>query len=578
MNYKPNPGSFPKRGLLYTVIIFILVLVAGICIYARSRDQNDNSSTPSAAENNSGNQSADSEMFTERDMDNGYDESSASKITLADGKSETDSSSVKVSGDIVTIQKEGVYLLSGSLTNGQIVIDANKTDKIQLVLNGTEINCKNSAAVYVKQADKVFLTLAPDSNNQLATSQEFQTTDENQVDGVIFSKEDITLNGRGTLSISSKYGHGIVSKDDLVITGGTYEIEAARHALSGKDSIRIAKGSFTLTSGKDGLHGSNDDDSSLGFLYLAGGSLEINSQDDGMHSDSRIQLCGSDVNIKESLEGIEAPAIQITEGTISVNSRDDGLNASSGSSGDSGGNDWKPQEMFEADNNCSIEISGGHIEINASGDGIDSNGSLTISGGETYISGPTDSGNGALDYNGEGQINGGILVAAGASGMAQNFGNQSTQGSMLVNFSDTHQPDTSSKTAGQILLKDVDNNTLISYTPEKSYSCVVISCPEIIQGGTYTVTADKEEMIVTMSELIYGGSGGMSRRNRGDGIGPGDGNTMHRGGRMDRNMYDQPPGDRNRQDDANGHPSENGTHPNRKIPDEQMPENDNKTI
>lgn len=601
MNYKQNPGSFPKKGLLYTVVILLLVLIAGICIYARGRSQDNNSSTPSTAEKNRGNQPVDSEMFTDRDMDDSYEESSASTITLADGQSETNSSAVKISGDIVTIRKDGVYLLSGSLTDGQIVIDANKTDKIQLVLKGVNITCKTSAPIYVKQADKVFFTLAPDSKNQLATSQEFQTTDENKIDGVIFSKDDITLNGKGTLSISSKYGHGIVSKDDLVITGGTYEIDAARHALSGKDSIRIADGNFTLTCGKDGLHGSNDDDSTLGFLYLAGGTLEINSQDDGMHSDSRIQLCGSDVNIKESLEGIEAPVIQITEGTISVTSQDDGLNASSGSSGKSDGNDWNPREMFEADENCSIEISGGHIEINASGDGIDSNGSLTVSGGETYVSGPTNSGNGALDYNGEGKISGGILVAAGASGMAQNFGNQSTQGSMLVNFSDTHQPDTSNKTAGQILLKDADNNTLISYTPETAYSCVVISCPEILQGSTYTVTADKEEMTVTMSELIYGDGGGMGRGDRWDGSGndrdprngndaPGDGtrrgngddterrngdNGMHRGGRPDGNIDGQPPGDRNPRNGTDDQTSENGTRPDRKIPDGQMPGDSN---
>ena len=289
------------------------------------------------------------DMFTERDLDVGYDESSAVKINLADDsttvtvgddteadasetdetkadetqadesetdgtkadksetngtkadESETDetkvaSSGVSISGNIITISKEGTYVLSGALSEGQIVVDADSA-KVQLVLDNADITCASSAAIYVKNADKAFITLAEGSENILMNTAEYEAIDDNNIDAVIFSKDDLTLNGKGTLTINSEYGHGIVSKDDLKLVGGTCNITAKNHALSGKDSVRIADGTYNLTSGKDGIHSENADDDEKGFVYIASGDFTIESTGDGIDASYVVQIDDGDFDI-----------------------------------------------------------------------------------------------------------------------------------------------------------------------------------------------------------------------------------------------------------------------------------------
>lgn len=289
------------------------------------------------------------DMFTERDLDVGYDESSAVKINLADdlttvtvgddteadaskadeikaddsktdetkdGGAETDetkadesetnesetnetetaSSGVSISGNIITISKEGTYVLSGALSEGQIIVDADSA-KVQLVLDNADITCASSAAIYVKNADKTFITLAEGSENILMNTAEYETIDDNNIDAVIFSKDDLTLNGKGTLTINSEYGHGIVSKDDLKLVGGTCNITAKTHALSGKDSVRIAAGTYNLTSGKDGIHSENADDDEKGFVYIASGDFTIESTGDGIDASYVVQIDDGDFDI-----------------------------------------------------------------------------------------------------------------------------------------------------------------------------------------------------------------------------------------------------------------------------------------
>lgn len=279
------------------------------------------------------------DMFTERDLDVGYDESSAVKINLADDstivtvgddteadvsktdetkadetqadesetdgtkadKSETDetkaaSSGVSISENIITISKEGTYVLSGALSEGQIVVDADSA-KVQLVLDNVDITCASSAAIYIKSADKTFITLAEGSENILMNTAEYEAIDDNNIDAVIFSKDDLTLNGKGTLTINSEYGHGIVSKDDLKLVSGTCNITAKNHALSGKDSVRIAAGTYNLTSGKDGIHSENADDDEKGFVYIASGDFTIESTGDGIDASYVVQIDDGDFEI-----------------------------------------------------------------------------------------------------------------------------------------------------------------------------------------------------------------------------------------------------------------------------------------
>ncbi|HIU77105.1 MAG TPA: carbohydrate-binding domain-containing protein, partial [Candidatus Pelethocola excrementipullorum] len=230
------------------------------------------------------------EMFTERDMETNYDESTSASITLSGNTAQSDSDAVDISGSTVTITDEGTYILTGTLDDGMIVVAAEKTDKVRLVLNDVQIQCSTSSALYVKQADKVFVTLAADSTNTLTNGGEYVAVDDNNIDSVIFSKDDLTLNGFGSLAVEAGAGHGIVSKDDLVITGGTYQITSASHGISAQDSIRIADGNFTISSGKDGIHAENTEDTDLGYLYIAKGTFEITSETDGLSAGSILQV------------------------------------------------------------------------------------------------------------------------------------------------------------------------------------------------------------------------------------------------------------------------------------------------
>ena len=229
------------------------------------------------------------DMFTERDLAGTYEESGAVYVTLSDDGITGETDGVVIDGQTVTITEKGTYVFSGTLSEGQIVVDADDA-KVQIVLDNVDITCATSAAVYVKSAEKVFVTLAEGSQNTLRNTDEYVAIDDNNIDAVIFSKSDLTLNGTGSLTIESANGHGIVSKDDLKITGGTYDITAAGHALSGKDSVRIADGTFVLTAGKDGIHSENEDNEEKGYIYIADGDFTITSDGDGMDASNIVQI------------------------------------------------------------------------------------------------------------------------------------------------------------------------------------------------------------------------------------------------------------------------------------------------
>ncbi|MDE7282412.1 MAG: carbohydrate-binding domain-containing protein [Lachnospiraceae bacterium] len=444
-----------------------------------------------------------SEIFSNRDLSGEYDESKCDKITLSDTGAASDSKGVVIDGSTVTISKEGDYILSGTLSDGMIIIDVDKTEKVQLVLNGVNINSDTSAAIYVKNADKVFVTLADGTVNTLSNGGSFMAIDDNNIDAVIFSKDDLTLNGTGSLTITSPAGHGVVSKDDLVITNGGYDITASSHGLAGKDSVAIADGSFNIEAGKDAIHSANDDDNTVGNVYIGGGTYVFDVESDGISAINEINIAGGSISIDKSYEGIEGRSINISGGRVDIISSDDGLNATDkrGTTDNAtGGNskDFRGGMMNDIQSDAIINISGGIININAEGDGIDSNGYITMSGGEIYVSGPSNGGNGALDYGIDAVVSGGIIVAAGQSNMAQNFGYNSTQGSILVNTQKQNAA------GSDITLLDSEGNTLVAWTIEKSYNSVVVSCPEITAGKSYTLITGETTTEITMDGLIYG--------------------------------------------------------------------------
>ena len=442
-------------------------------------------------------------------------------IALADGAT-AGGAGVTVDGDTVTVTEEGTYVLTGTLTNGQVIVDADKSAKVQLVLADAGITNSSGAALYIRSADKVFVTLKDGTSNALTSSGAFVQIDDNNVDGALYSKEDLTLNGGGSLTVTSAEGHGIVGKDSVVVTGGSVTITAAKHGVQAKDDFRMLDGEITISCGKDGVHAANDDDETLGNIYLAGGSLTVSSEDDGIHAENVLAVGGGDIDIQQSYEGLEAKQITIDGGHIRVVSSDDGVNAAGGAAGQGFG--FFGRGGMGGSSDYVLTVSGGTLTVNAGGDGVDSNGVMLISGGEVYVSGPTNAGNGAVDYEMEGVVTGGTVIATGAAGMAQNFGQSSTQGTMLLSVSGS---------AGEpITVTDANGNVLASYTPEKAFQTAVISAPGINAGGTYTVTVGGTSRTVQMTSTVYseGGMGGMGGPGAMGG-GPGMGGPGAMGGR-----------------------------------------------
>lgn len=496
------------------------------------------------------------DMFTKRDLAGIYDESETVKITLSGKTAAFNSSNVQIEDEVVTIKAAGVYVLSGTLTDGTIVVDAGDDDKVQLVLDGVSITAADYAAIYAKNADKVFVTLAEGAENSLTVSGDYVQTDDNNVDAVIFANCDLTLGGTGSLTVKDTTGHGIVSKDDLVVTGGTYTIDSQDHCLNAKDSVRIADGTFNLSCDEDGIHAGNDDQQG-GYVYIEGGDINISVGDDAIHAEGLLIITGGDIDVSKSCEGVEGYKILVTGGDIDVISSDDGFNAAGGSSGSGdnhdgfGGGPGMGGVDMDADSDAYILITGGTININANGDGIDSNGCIGITGGSVYVLGPSDNGNGAMDYGICAAITGGEIVAVGGSGMAQGFGDESTQCSALVNFDEWVD-------AGEtITLTDSDGKEVLSYKADKKFNSVVISTSDMKQGETYTLTVGDQSSTFTLDDITYSeGSGGMQRPggnlDNGGMQRPGgssdDGNMQRPGGNSDDGNMQRPGGN---SDDGN---------------------------
>ena len=641
----------------------------------------DKKDTGDFAEKQSGAAVTKQEQFSERDLSGKYDESSAVTVTCSDSGFTVSGSGAQAKDNVLTISEEGIYIISGSAKNGRIVVNAADTDKVQLVLSGCSLTSSDNSALYVKNADKVFLTLAEGTKNSLSDGKTYSGS-EDGVDSAVYSKTDLTINGSGELTVTGSMSHAIVSKDDLKITGGTITVKSADSAVTGKDSVRIANAEISITSGGDGIKSTNDKDSSKGYVYLEsgkititaendaiqaqsdiitldaevnaatgggssnsakthtegfggiggfegqkpdgfqngsdgdkpdgfgfggqnpegfpggmqdfdnarqsgantsdtdkasektssgsaadskandstpsaaaadsksgsaasdtdtssdstsakglkaggsvtvsggsvtldcaddaihadgsvtvkGGSVSVKTGDDGIHAAENVLVSGGTLTISESYEGVEAKTITVSDGTVDVTASDDGMNATDGIS--EGGMPGMNIGSTE-DSDVYILISGGKLHVNAGGDGIDSNGTLKVTGGDVTVDGPTNSGNGALDAGSGSTITGGTVIAVGSSGMAEAFGESSSQGSILYNMQESHS-------AGEkITLKDSSGKVIAEYTAQKTFNSVVISTPEIKKGSKYTLTVGSESYTIEMSSLSYSNGGGM---------------------------------------------------------------------
>ena len=318
------------------------------------------------------------DLFSKRDLTQTADLSNAETITLSDGQN-------------VSITKEGVYVISGSAKNVTITVEAADDAKVQLVLDGVSVTNTDTPVIYVKNADKVFVTTLGDNN--LSVTGSFTADGSTNTDAVIFSKDDLVLNGTGTLTISST-DNGISCKDDIKITGGTITIDCTSDAIEANDSISIAAGTINISSKKDGLHAEDSDDNTKGSIYICGGTFTINASDDAIHAETVAQIDDGAFDLTAA-ECIEATYVQINGGTVNISSSDDGINAAHKS------------DAYEV----AVEITGGYITIKMGAgdtDGIDSNGNLYISGGTIYVTAQSP-----FDYDGQATHTGGTLIVNG---------------------------------------------------------------------------------------------------------------------------------------------------------------------
>lgn len=436
--------------------------------------------------------------------DDEWSEADAVDIALDGDTATTSGEGVTIDGATVTITAAGVYRVSGQL-DGQIIVEAPDDALVVLILDGADIAADGGAAIDVRTADDVAISLAAGSRNTVSDAA--STADDTAANAAIHADTNLTITGSGALSVSGNGNDGITSTDDLVILSGSITVTAADDALRGKDALAVEGGTLALTAtGGDGLKSDQEDDATQGNIVISGGTIDVAAGDDGVQAQADIVITGGEVTVSvaddgitgeqivsigggsvtvaESLEGIEAAAVGIGGGTVSVTASDDGINGSgattSTESADTSGG--MPGGGEFADTGERVEISGGDVTVNAEGDGLDSNGSLTISGGNVTVYGPTNSGNGALDANGDLAVTGGTLLALGSGGMEQAPGATSTQGWVMLN---------ASLEAGQDAEIVDDSGAVVgTLTAAKSAGAVIFSSAEVEAGATYEIVID----------------------------------------------------------------------------------------
>lgn len=347
-------------------IIILIIILVGLCALKMAGNTTSTKIYQS------------SNLFTSRDLSQTADTTNATNYTVEDGKD-------------ITITSEGVYVISGNAENVTIYVEASDEDKVQIVLNNVSITNETMPCIYVKTADKVFITTT--GTNILKVTGTFETDNSNKLNAVIFSKQDITLNGDGTLNIESTQ-NGITGKDDIKITGGTYNITANAVGIRANDSIRIADGTITINAGTDGLHAENSDDDTKGYIYIGNGQINITAVDDCIHGQSVVQIDSGTIKLNGA-EGIEGTYIQINGGSLTINATGDGINAGSKS-------ESYPVTIQINDGNITIAVAEGDT------DGIDSNGDIYVNGGTIKITG-----NSTFDYDGEAVYKGGTIILNG---------------------------------------------------------------------------------------------------------------------------------------------------------------------
>jgi len=686
------------------------------------------------------------EQYVKYSDDDFYSEwqgSNFTKINLNGDSAVADGTGgVVIEDGLIEIRTTGTYVIEGTLDEGQIVVNAEDDGNVRLILNGTSITSSTSAAIYVKQADKTIVSLEEGTENVLTDAKEYVfASEEEEPSGAIFSKDDLTINGEGTLIVNANYNDGIVSRDNFIVTGGNIEIIAEDDGIVGRDlfvmrdanikvtangdgvkssndentekgNIVLHSGSLHVTAGSDGVQSERDvlvvdgqysitagggspetiaveeepnmggmpggnmqpaqgmqggmmgvldhtqiqkfmagditkeellssiDDSQLpdgttiedietmldqmksgerpqmgggqngqnmapptgqqgefdpsqmpgdfnpgempqggqnqnmipptgqqgefdlsqmpedfdpgkmpqdgqsqnmaspttkgeentttnteattletestsskgikavnvvqieggtfsidsnddalhsnGNVKVNGGEITINTGNDGIHADADVDITAGKVRIEKSYEGIEGINVTIKDGDIYVKASDDGINTNGGTSDFVQiGEQTQTTETTETEqepnvNESLLLIEGGYVYVNADGDGLDSNDSIKMTGGTVVVYGPTNSGNGTLDYDDKFTVEGGKLIAAGSRGMAMGVSNTSTQNTIMMTFTNVQEAGTT------VNITASNGDVLETIAPEKAFQTILISTPDLEQEQSYT--------------------------------------------------------------------------------------------
>ena len=427
-------------------------------------------------------------------------------IFLSDNGITYQGENVVVNGSMVEITSSGTYELTGSLSDGQVIVNSNDEEDVVMLFNGVSIHSTSNVPISVENAKNVFITLVDGTQNYL--SDDSSNDDTFEPNATIFSNDDLEINGNGSLTIDANYNNGIASDDDLVIKSGVFIINAINNGIKGKDSLTIEGGVFNIIATDNGLESSNEEDGgsvlikngqfvinagsdgihSEGSIVINDGDFEISSYDDGIHADVSLEINGGDIDVLEAYEGLESMNITLNNGVVHVNTSDDGINCVS-VFGSGGGQD----------DGSMVTINGGYLYIYAAGDGFDSNGQAVINDGLVIVHGPSDNKNGPLDVNGELIVNGGTLISIGSAGMPTTPSISSQQNSIAVVFD-------SALSAGTLIsILDESGNSVVTVETMKTSQFFVFSSDDLTLNTKYQIVLNGEAIGVAVDSIYYDG-------------------------------------------------------------------------
>lgn len=308
--------------------------------------------------------------YSKRDLDASYDASSATVITLSGDSASVQGTGAQAGADGVVISSAGTYVVSGELTDGQLLVDAGDDDKVQLVLAGATIHNEDGPAIYVRNADKCFVILDAGTENNLSDGSSYALEDDSDEPyATLFSCSDLTFNGSGTLNVTSAYRHAVCSKDDLVVVSGTYNVSAVEDGLRGRDCVKIRDGVFAIEAGGDGIKSNKDDNPVKGFVSIDGGTFDIQAGDDAVQGKTLVRLAGGSLTVAANDDAFHSDLeMHLLGSVIEVSAGDDAFHAETKLTVDGGiMNVTSCNEGYEAEK---VYVNGGDTHIVASDDGV----------------------------------------------------------------------------------------------------------------------------------------------------------------------------------------------------------------